>query len=258
LGWQFLTFISVLSAGVTGFVWANKRWWIVLVATPMLWNIWLGQIEVFPIVGLLLTGLILQRKIHVAWLGVSWLALLTKPQVGLGILIMQIYWIWRDTELRPRAFLYAIGVFAAVVALTVALWPSWIPNWLLTLRTFTPTWWNAAIWPYGLLAWPIVLVASQKTSHQQKLRMFSAASLLGSPYFALYHCTTLLTVTDSFAAILLSWGIVLIGNGMPEKWMKWGWLLPAGILVNDLAVRLLAMRRANLARSNATAAGRTQ
>ncbi|MEP7357270.1 MAG: hypothetical protein ABI847_08520 [Anaerolineales bacterium] len=243
LGWQFLTFISILIAGAAGMVWSNNRWWIVFVTTPMVWNIWLGQIEVFPMAGLLLTGLVVQKRIHPAWLGVSWLALLSKPQVGLGILIMQLVWVWGDAALGKRALAYGVGVSAALFALTVLIWPGWVPNWLMTMRTFAPTWWNAAIWPYGLLAWPVALLASHKAGPRQKLRLFSAASLLGSPYFAVYHCATLLTVTDSLLAILLSWGIVLLGRGLPEHWMRWGWLLPAGLLAYDLAARWFAPSR---------------
>jgi hypothetical protein len=244
LGWQVLTFLSVLAAGAAGLVWANNRWWIVLVTTPMLWNVWLGQIELFPVVGLLLTGLVLQKKLHPAWLGLSWLLLLTKPQVGLGVLLLQAQALWRQPELRKPALLYGGGVCVGLLGLTFAAWPGWLPNWLATMRAFTPTWWNAAVWPAGLLAWPLALVAAYKAEPLRQARLFSAAALLGSSYFALYHCTTLLSLTDSLVAVAVSWLIVLIGNGQPELWMRWGWLLPASILVIDLAQTVWVARRA--------------
>ena len=69
--------------------------------------------------------------------------------------------------------------------------------------------------------------------------MFSAAALLGSPYFALYHCTTMITITESLFALVLSWLIILIGKGMPDKWMQWGWILPLGVLLIDLVSIIL-------------------
>ncbi len=234
LGWQLIAFITVLSAGLAGFVWGNKRWWIVMVSAPFLWTVWLGQIEFIPILGIVLTGLVLQKRIHIAWLGPSWLALMSKPQAGLGVLILQGLWLWREQQSEKRGLLLAVATFAFPLMITFVAWPDWLPNWLGTMRTFNATWWNASIWPYGLLVWPLVLYVSRNASRLQRARMFSAASLLGSPYFALYHCTTLLTLSDSVLALPLSWLIVLLGRGVPDRWMQWGWILPAGLLIADL------------------------
>lgn len=247
LGWQVLTLLTVLAAGAAALLWGNWRWWIVLVTPPLLWNLWLGQIELFSLLGLILTRLILDRKIHPVWLGVSWLFLLAKPQVGLGVLVLQGLWLGQDRAHGKRAFLYGLGLFVALIALTVALWPSWILNWVTTMRTFTPTWWNAAVWPYGVVAWPIAIWASVQATPLQKVRLFSAASLLGSPYFALYHCLLLLSVTDNRLAGLISWMILLIGWSRPEQWMPWGWLLPTGILVMDVTHQWLARRSIRVA-----------
>jgi len=148
--------------------------------------------------------------------------------------------VWHDQALGRKAITRAFGVCATILAITIAIWPTWIPSWLLRMQDFEATWWDASIWPFGLLVWPVVLLTSQKAPLLQKMRMFSAASLLGSPYFALYHCTTMLTLTDNPLALLLSWLVVLMGRGIPDQWMKWGWLLPAGVLVIDVVSRTIA------------------
>jgi hypothetical protein len=241
-GWMLLTFATVLVVGVTGLAWGNRRWWLALVTPPLLWTVWLGQIEGFHVAGLLVTGLVLQKKLPPAWLGVSWLLLLTKPQVGLGALALQALWLWRE---RPplRRLWPAPVIFIAVFALTVLLWPSWITNWLGAMRAFAPDYWNAAIWPVGLLAWPVALLAYPRAAERQRARMFLAAGLLGSPYFAMYHCLTLLTVTETLWALPLAWGVLLIGLGTPEVWQRWSWILPVGLLVVDAVALALAARR---------------
>ena len=234
LGWQALAFLTVLSAGVAAFVWGNRRWWIVATSAPMLWTIWLGQIEVFPVTGLIVGGLVLQRKVHPAWLGLASLLLMTKPQVGYGILLLLLFWIWRDQGLGRPAIIQGAIACVGLLITTVLVWPDWLSNWLQTVSEFHPTWWDAAIWPYGLLAWPLVIFVVPKATKQQALRMVSAASLLGSPYFAMYHSVTCLTLTDNPLFTVLSWLIVLLGRGVPDDWMKLGWLLPVAVLISDV------------------------
>lgn len=65
--------------------------------------------------------------------------------------------------------------------------------------------------------------------------MTAAATLLASPYFTLYHTVTLFTLTPSPLALVFSWLLVLPVTFIPETWMTWGWLLPAAILLADVA-----------------------
>jgi hypothetical protein len=195
----------------------------------VIWNFWLGQIELFPTVGLMLSLLVWRRQAHPAWLGVAWLALAAKPQVGLGLIALLTWWICRDQGLKV---MFPAGAAAAgILLLTTLLWPNWLMIWLTAIQEFTPTWWDASIWPYGLLAWPVALLpVSMKP--QRRLRMIASATLLGSPFFAYYHCATLMTLVEHPIALLLSW-IPVTGLLYLENWMRWGWVLPAAFLAID-------------------------
>lgn len=240
-GWGILTMGSIYLAGRAAEfrnVGMYSKWWIVVFSAPMVWNVWLGQIEVFPIIGLLLSELVWRRRIHPLWLGAAWLGLLTKPQVGAGLLLVIGYWIWR--EQGWRAILWAAASSCGIALLTLALWPGWPLRWLIALRDLNPSWWNAAIWPYGLLALPLAFLSTAQPI--RRLRLVGAATLLASPYFALYHCAALLTLADSAWALALSWLPVVLGMTFFGEWMKLGWLLPFSILVMDL-VAIIGERR---------------
>ena len=235
LGWSMLTFISVITVGTASILWGNKNWWIPLLSTPLIWNIWLGQIEFLAVLGLLITGLFYQKKIPSVWLGLSWLVLITKPHVGLGILLFQLILVVKK-ELELKDLIPPILLFCSLFLATILFWPDWIQNWITTLRTFRPDkgWWDASIWPFGLLALPVAIYFSRDQEPLKKVRMLSSASLLASPYFALYHSTTLMVLTDNILAFGIAWALLLIGNGLPDKWMRWGWILPLSIFVIDL------------------------
>ena len=64
--------------------------------------------------------------------------------------------------------------------------------------------------------------------------MVAAATLLASPYFALYHCTMMLTFSSKPYDLLLSWLPVFIGLLFFEQWAGLGWMLPALILATDI------------------------
>jgi hypothetical protein len=247
LGWSILTFLSVLVVGSAAIIWDNKNWWIPLLSTPLLWNIWLGQIEFLAVLGLLITGLYLQKKIPSVWLGISWLVLITKPNVGFGILLLQLIWVI-SKKIKLTDLIAPIVLFISLIVATILFWPAWINNWLTTMQTFRPniSWWDASIWPYGLLALPIAIYFSRNEQSIVKTRMLSSASLLASPYFALYHCTTLMTITDNIVVFVLAWAIVFIGQGLPDKWMKWSWLVPLAILLVDLIQIFIRSRKNNL------------
>lgn len=234
LSWQVLTMATVLVVALVASRSGNRWWWAPVISLPLLWNIWLAQIEVLPVAGVLVAYLMSRWKLHPAWLGVAWLLLMVKPQVGAGLALLFAWWAWRERGLRS---LWPAGcVVVAVVAATVWLWPAWIGNWLSTMGTFEATWWNAAIWPYGLLAWPVALMPG-KIGRERRMRMVAAATLLGSPYFALYHATMLVALAASPLLAAASWLPLVAGSILGVGWMQWGWWLPALSLARDVIPR---------------------
>jgi hypothetical protein len=235
-GWAILTTVSVYLAGLrlssvfpaSG---GGKWWWVAVFGAPLVWNIWLGQIEVFPVAGLLLSGLVWKRRLHPLWLGLAWLGLLTKPQVGAGLLLIISAWVWQ--EQGKKAIFWAGLSAMGVILLTLALWPGWLFRWVAAVRALQPGWWNAALWPYGLAALPLAFLPLAMPP-ERRLRMVGAATLLSSPYFALYHCLTLTTLADTPLALAFSWLPVILGATLGGEWMKWGWLLPVSMLIMDV------------------------
>jgi hypothetical protein len=231
--WQLLTFLSIFLSGITSIVWDNTRWWVAIFSSCMVWNIWLGQIEIFSIIGILVSGLVLRKLLHPYWLGISWIALLTKPQVGFGVVLLEIFWIFSDDNLNCKHFIGSVFVSFVTFLISLYFYPSWIFDWLMTIGQFNATWWNASIWPFGLIVWPFVIYYSRGVDRNRQIRMFAAASLLSSPYFALYHCVMLLVLSKEKTALLLTWLLIIIGNIFMFPWMKWGWILPSYLLVLD-------------------------
>jgi hypothetical protein len=231
IGWQVLTTITILVTGATCWAMSNRSWWIVAASAPMLWNIWLGQIEVFPIFGILISTLVINKKLNTGWLAIAWLALATKPQVGLGALVLVTWWVvsiqgWRE-------LLLPVIIAIIILAVTILIWPGWPVSWLAHIQKFQATWWNASIWPYGLVAWPLALLP-RSVDYKHRLRMVNAATLLGSPYFAHYHSVTLLTLCDQPFALLLSWIPVGLFTILGIGWMRLAWIFPAAILLIDV------------------------
>ncbi len=242
LSWCVFTFFCITIVGATAIAWDNRRWWVVVLSAPMLWNIWLGQVEPVSVLGLLIAWLVLYKNAHPMWMGLAWLALTVKPQASLGVLILVSWWFLRKKGWRAVA--WAAFLSLVLIAFTLVLWPGWPVRWISSISNFTPTsTWVAAIWPYGLLAIPLVFVP-RKIDPLKRLRMAAAVTLLAVPYFSLYHTLLLLTLTPSPLALALSWALILPVSFIPETWMTWGWVLPAAILLVDLVTSFdLNLRR---------------
>lgn len=229
--WQTLIFFTVMGTGIAAMAWGNRNWWVAVFSAPMLWNIWLGQIELFSIAGLLVAAFLIKKRVHPAWIGLMWLLFSVKLQVGLGPLILVSWWVWRDRGFK--ALLWGLPVAGLAFLLTFVFWPDWVHRWLISLQVVHPNpAWVAAIWPYGLAFIPLA-VLPRVADRKKRLRMVAAATLLASPYFTLYHCSTLLVLVSSPLAFLLSWALVYPSSLLSDTWRMWGWVLPATILLAD-------------------------
>jgi hypothetical protein len=230
LSWQVLVAATVIVASVFYAMRGNRRWWLVVASSPMLFNAWWGQVEIFTLLGLMVGLLVLQKKLHPAWLGVAWLLLSIKIQTNYGLILLFTYWFWREQGWRALAPGALIG--AAALALTLVVWPGWI---FKLFNVYGNTWFgfaNASLWPYGLIAWPIALLPAPINS-ARRLRMVAAASLLGTPYFTLHHCLALMTLSDYPVGLALSW-LPMLMIFQTRDWAMYAWVIPLGILALDL------------------------
>ncbi len=236
LPWTVLVVVTAFAARFAASCWGVSRWWVAMFSLSVLWNIWLGQNEVFGIMGAAIGWLVVQKRLHPAWLGIAWLGLLTKAQAGWGLAVLYAWWLWRDRGLKP--LLWGGAVAGGVALLTLVLWPGWPVMWVTRLQQLAPqnSPVNAAIFPIGLAAWPVALMPLRMT-RQRRTRMFAAASLLGSPYLNTYHCTTLMTMVDEPALLLISWVTVVpaifSGSNLTVQPVQLGWLIPAAALALD-------------------------
>lgn len=241
LDWLLLTAATVLAVRFATQVWGVQRWWVTMFSMPMLWNLWLGQIELFSIVGAALALLVLQKRLRAEWFGLALLALATKPQTGAGMLLLFCWWLWREQGVKP--LLRGALVAGAVVLVTLLLWPGWPGYWLESLRRLNPgsLYFSATIFPFGLAALPVALLPLPM-ERRRRVRMMAAATLLASPYFANYHISTLLTLHDHPAALLVSW-LALLPLFAAEDWMKFSWIVPLLLLLADAALAWRAAQR---------------
>jgi hypothetical protein len=202
--WTVLVIASTLAA-----VWARRavgvhRWWILLFSHAFVTNLLLGQIEVFPIVGVGLAWLVMQRKLHPFWLGVAMLALMTKVQVGAGLALLFTFWIWSEQGLRPLI----VGAFSAlaIIGVTVVIYPGWPIDYLSALKTLAPQEqvWNGTIFPLGLLTIPLAFYPGN-IGKIRRARMIACITLLASPYLSWYHPSTALLLETRTPMMWLSW-----------------------------------------------------
>lgn len=230
LSWQIFVVISVILVSLVYALRGNHRWWLVVASSAFLYNAWWGQIEVFSVIGLALSLLIIDRRISIGWLGIAWLLMAVKPQVNYGMIILFLWWIWKTHGIK--SLLLPSIIFLFVASTTVIIFPGWIDRLLITLKSLISGDANASVWPYGLLAWPLVIL-SRTSNFNTKIRMVAAATLLGSPYFTLHHCLTLLVLTDSPIGLILSW-LPIVMIAITRDWSQFAWIIPLGIMFSDL------------------------
>lgn len=231
LSWQILVVTSVLIISIVYAMRGNQRWWLVIASSAFIYNAWWGQIEVFSVIGLALSMLVLKKKIPSSWLGIAWLLMIIKPQVNYGLVVLFIWWIWRNQG--ARFLVPPTIVFISIVTLSFILFPGWLERLTTTLQNLQSGESNATLWPWGLIVWPMALLPIW-TNPFTRMRLVAAATLLGSPYFTLHHCVTLLVLTDHPYGLLLSW-IPFIMIIRTRDWGRYAWVIPIGILLIELA-----------------------
>lgn len=247
LRWTALVLLTVLIVRAASWAW-EVRWWVAMLSVPFWWTLWLGQIEALVVAGGALGWLVIQRRWPAGLMGLAGLLLLVKFQAGWGLAALFGWWLWRDRGWR--AMLAAASMAAGLLLLSLVIYPDWPALWLDSLNTLSPQsrFFNSAIFPLGLMAWPLALLPISM-GRDRRARLVASATLLGSPYFANYHTLTLLSMTNRPMVTALTWLTVLpmvLFIGERYTWAQsFGWLIPVGVMALDL----LAWRRSSASAS---------
>jgi len=184
-----------------------------LLSFPALWVLWYGQLDIFVMLGVALGFWAVQHQ-KPAWLGVALLLLLVKPHIGGPLAVVYFMWSrnWRT-----------VVVFGAVLLLTLIIWGvEWPIIWIKSLfRVATPPpeatittagqWTNISLFPYGLLAWLVVLLPMPRV---ERATAILSATFLSVPYAATYSLIALLVLPVSWWVYVLSSVPLVLGpNG---------------------------------------------
>jgi hypothetical protein len=235
VSYALLSAATVLGVGGAATVFDQRgwRWWLAVLSPSLLQALGWGQIEIVPLLGAVLAWLVLTRHWPMWWMGVAWLALLTKPQSGLGVALAVTVWLVSER----RAIWQGLVTAAGILLVSIALWGIWWPSWLQALSGYAGL--GATIWPFGLLALPLVLWPT--TSRQVKLGVTAAVFTLASPYLLMHHLLTLQVVTGDPLLWAAAW-LLMVLQPTTADWSPYVILLPAACLVGQLALPAIRQR----------------
>lgn len=152
---------------------------IALASPTFMWILWLGQIDLLPVLGLALAWWALQQDRHVL-MGVGLLLMATKPQMmGFALLLMLWWGGW-------KAWLIPI---AAAVASFAIYGLDWVSRWL----SYTPqTMFGGDAWFYISSIWLLIGVVGvfalkrEKEHRLVRVQYLVTATLIGVPYIGAY------------------------------------------------------------------------
>jgi len=227
--WMVVVILTALSIRLAIMVFGGRWIWVIF-SVPFLWTIWLGQIEFITVISLILGWWAVHRKVHPIGLGVAMVGLLTKFQVGGGVVVL--FCLWLIIEKRWRDLIWAGITICLILIATFIVYPNWVGLWLESLRILNPSgrFFDSSIFPIGILAWGVAILPISMT-RMRRLRLVASATLLGSPYFANYHCITLLSASSNRWYWFVSWltvvPMVLWNN------QRFAWIMPLVVLLRE-------------------------
>lgn len=176
--------------------------WLVILTPPILWLLWLGQLEPFVVIGAALAVAVGRGNRPAVWAGPAWLLLLVKPTVGIGVALWLVWRLWK-LDGAMAIWIPAIIVIA-VLLLTIALYGPWGADWLHVMTHFDEpvSHDNFAGWPYGAI---LLLALALPISLDKQPGFVAALTTFVMPYARIYHLTLLLVLAGSPLLIALSW-----------------------------------------------------
>jgi hypothetical protein len=202
-------------------VFGYKWWWLVPISAAAFHNYWLGQVEALVLLGVTLAWLVILQKIRWQWMGLAIMLMMIKPQVGFLLSILFMCWLYDDRGWKRLG--WSIWIAMAIFMVSMILYPTWGDDIWVTMKAYVAPPTNASIFPWGLLTLPILLF---KMPRLIRLRIALAINLLCSPYFLLYHTTTLIAVANPL--------LILMSYVPPLMSMTSAAILPLLSIAHDL------------------------
>lgn len=191
---------------------------LAVISLPMLAVIWLGQLEVFALLGALIGYRAVMRR-RPWWLAVALLFMLIKPQeTWVIILFLLVGSIRRWTSVEWAK----IGIPVILVMAIASLWlgSGWISRLLSAPSEYASQWQNFSVWQWGdtlprgvvMSVWGVIAIGTVWALRRAGftrlgLAVAAVSSSLLSPYLTAPH----LLLTMCFG-----WGLLL------ERSWKWG------------------------------------
>ncbi len=157
--------------------------WLIFPSFPALWMLVYGQIDVLVTLGVAL-GAWSIRSNKPYYQGVATLLLFLKPHIGAVLALVYLIWQW-----NWRAFVISISVGLFSLIFFGLGWPiEWIKRLVFEVSLASQaqgfnaeanSFNNIGFFPYGLIAWPLLLIPYPK---EEKIPAIVSASILSSPY----------------------------------------------------------------------------
>lgn len=231
--WLILNLFTLIVIRISMLAW-KTRWWVAILSYPVFWNLWLGQIEAFPIAGAAIGWLVINKKLKPLWMVPAFMLMGIKVNVTGGLALYYLWCLYQDYDWRVIAQVILGGIGAGLV--TLLFWSQWPIWWVTTLIRVVPdvnhpTTINSSIYPYGLVFIPLAFLPI-KMSRLRRAQIIVAVTLLAGTYFIGYHNALSLAMSNSPIVLAISWLPLLPQVLLNDR--SFGWLIPLGIIIFEL------------------------
>lgn len=194
-----------------------------LMSFPFLGQVWLGQVDVVPALGLILlwTG----KSPFERGLGI--VLAMTKPQLtvlAIFFLLLQ----ERPIDLPKILLLPALIVLASLVVYG----PFWFVYWLQNAVGIPVHVWRLAgldVWRYGFVLLPLPFFFAER---RKRLLVSLLVASLATPFFGVYSYILFLLLEICGWQMVLSYFWLLAYPWQQENAMRFSWILPLAMLVD--------------------------
>lgn len=196
---------------------------IFLLTFPMIGQYWLGQVDVFLILGALLAI----RSKSPWWRGAGLTLMMIKPQIA----FLAVFFLLVREERKQLLKVLAVPVGVLAVSLVV-YGVDWPLRWIENATTNIPDhpWKMASLffWPWGLILLPLPFLFKDR---QEGMLVSYMVSSLAMPFFSVYSYVVFLIFESPWWVLPVSYAYKLFQPWLGEETMKMAWILPLTMLL---------------------------